>query len=123
MNTHKKYILVVDDDPDILDAIRDTLEDAGYEVKTTEKGEDAENLNNISGELPALIILDVLLSGMDGRVICKKLKKQKKTKHIPIIIISAHPSAGLSSTEAGADEFIAKPFDVDFLLEKIAQYL
>ena len=123
MNTHKKYILVVDDDPDILDAIRDTLEDAGYEVKTTEKGEDAESLNNISGELPALIILDVLLSGMDGRVICKKLKKQKKTKHIPIIIISAHPSAGLSSTEAGADEFIAKPFDVDFLLEKIAQYL
>ena len=89
MEQQVRKILVVDDDPDILDALQFMLEDAGYEVKTTEKGEYAENLRDTNGGLPDVIILDVLLSGKDGRIICQKLKSQQETKRIPIIMISA----------------------------------
>lgn len=118
-----KHILVIDDDADILDAIRFTLEDEGYEVTTSEKAEYAENLINNEGELPELIILDVLLSGKDGRTICKHLKAEKKTKKIPVIMISAHPDAEKSVKEVGADDFIAKPFDIDDLLQTVASCL
>ena len=117
-----KKILVVDDDPDILDALRFMLEDAGYEVKTSEKGEYVENLCDTNGGLPDVIILDVLLSGKDGRLICQKLKSQEDTRHIPIIMISAHPNAKQSVSAVGADDFMAKPFDMDDLLAKIAKY-
>ena len=122
MEQQVKKILVVDDDPDILDALQFMLEDAGYEVKTTEKGEYAENLHDTNGELPDVIILDVLLSGKDGRLICQKLKSQQETKRIPIIMISAHPNAKQSVSAVGADDFMAKPFDMDELLATIAKY-
>src|SRR6516165_4336848 len=108
MEQQVKKILVVDDDPDILDAVQIVLEFAGYEVKTTEKGEYAENLRDTNGGFPNLIILDVLLSGKDGRLICQKLKSQHDTKHIPIIMISAHPNATQSVAAVGADDFLAK---------------
>ena len=122
MEQQAKKILVVDDDPDILDALRFMLEDSGYEVKTTEKGEYAENLHDTNGGLPDVIILDVLLSGKDGRLICQKLKSQEETKRIPIIMISAHPNAKQSVSAVGADDFMAKPFDMDELLATIAKY-
>jgi two-component system, OmpR family, phosphate regulon response regulator PhoB len=115
-------ILVVDDDSDILDAMRFVLEDAGYIVKTTPTGEDVEErLTAIN--LPDLIILDVLLSGRDGREICRKLKLNTKTKHIPIIMISAHPAIKKSVLEAGADAFIPKPFDITHLLQKVKELI
>ena len=117
-----KKILVVDDDPDILDALQMLLEFAGYEVKTSEKGEYAENLHDTNGGLPDLIILDVLLSGKDGRLICQKLKSQRDTKHIPIIMISAHPNAKQSVSAVGANDFIAKPFDMDEFLAMVVKY-
>ena len=123
MNNPAKKILVVDDDPDILDALQITLEDAGYDVTTTEKGDYAENLRDTNGGFPDVIILDVLLSGKDGRIICQKLKSQENTRHIPIIMISAHPGAKQSVKAVGADDFLAKPFDIDDLLVKVEQYL
>ena len=117
-----KKILVVDDDPDILDALQMLLEFAGYDVKTSEKGEYAENLHDTNGGLPDLIILDVLLSGKDGRLICQKLKSQRDTKHIPIIMISAHPNAKQSVSAVGANDFIAKPFDMDEFLAMVVKY-
>ena len=123
MRTGTKKIVVVDDDPDILDALQMTLEDEGYEVTTTEKGEYAENLPNTNENLPDLIILDVLLSGKDGRTICQKLKSQQETRHIPVIMISAHPNAKQSVKDVGADDFLAKPFDVDELLAMVSRYL
>lgn len=122
MEQQAKRILVVDDDPDILDALQLLLEFAGYEVKTSEKGEYAENLRDTNGGLPHLIILDVLLSGKDGRLICQKLKSQEETKSIPIIMISAHPTARQSVAAVGADDFVAKPFDADELLAIVAKY-
>lgn len=111
-------ILVVDDDFDILDALRFVLEDSGYTVSTTQNGEEAEKLITAK-ELPRLIILDVLLSGKDGRDICKRLKSDNHTKHIPIIMISAHPAVKQSVFEAGADSFIPKPFDIGIMLKTI----
>lgn len=122
MQQHIKKVLVVDDDPDILDALQFLLEFSGYEVKTTEKGEYAENLRDSNRGLPDAIILDVLLSGKDGRLICQKLKSQEETKHIPIIMISAHPNAAQSVAAVGADDFAAKPFDADELLTIVAKY-
>lgn len=113
-----KKIAVVDDDLDILHAIQFVLEDAGYEVTASEKGEFAENLAK-QNCLPDLLILDVLLSGKDGRAICQKLKSKKETQHLPILMISAHPSAQQTVSAAGADDFLPKPFDIDALLEKV----
>ena len=121
MQRIQKKILVVDDEPDILEFLQAILEDEGYIVSTTEKGEYVEKLQD--GGLPHLILLDVLLSGKDGRQIAKRLKSQEETKHIPIIMISAHPSAKASARAAGADDFLSKPFEIDELLAKIAQYL
>lgn len=116
-----KKILVIDDDEGILDAFDMMLTSVGYEVKTTP---DTEYLDNLTkDQLPNLILLDVLLSGKDGRDICRQLKTKKKTKKIPIIMVSAHPNTGKTIQEAGADDFIAKPFEMDNLLEKVAKYL
>lgn len=123
MEQKAKKILVVDDDPDILDALRLILKGEGYEVTTSEKGEYAENLHDTNGGLPDVIILDVFLSGKDGRLICQKLKSQEETSHIPIIMISAHPNARQSAKAIGADDFMAKPFDIDELLTIVERYL
>jgi DNA-binding response OmpR family regulator len=116
-------ILVVDDDPGILDALRFLFEEEGYRVLTNEKGDHAESLRDENGGLPDLIVLDVLLSGKDGRLICQKLKRQRETRHIPIVMISAHPDAERSTMEVGADAFIAKPFAIDDLLATVAALL
>jgi CheY-like chemotaxis protein len=121
MESRSKQILVVDDDEDILVFLQALLEDEGYIVTTTSKGEYVEKLHN--GGFPDLIVLDVLLSGKDGRAIAKQLKSQEDTKHIPILMMSAHPSAEQTAREAGAEDFLPKPFDVDVLLTKIANYL
>jgi DNA-binding response OmpR family regulator len=118
-----RQLLVVDDDHDILDALQFVLEDAGYQVETSESADEAERLPDTGETLPKLIILDVLLSGKDGRAICKRLKSEKRTMQIPIIMISAHPDAGDSVKRAGADEFIPKPFDISFLLSRVSYYL
>jgi len=121
MQQTPKYILVVDDEPDILEFLQVILEEEGYEVVTSEKTEFLEHLHD-SG-LPHLILLDVLLSGKDGREIAKHLKSREETKAIPIIMFSAHLSAEETSRAAGADDFLAKPFDIDVLLAKIAHFL
>lgn len=119
-NTSKR-ILVVDDEPDILEFLQIILEEEGYEVATSDKGDYLEQLH--PGVLPHLILLDVLLSGKDGREIVKYLKSKPETKPIPVIMFSAHPSAEETARKAGADDFMAKPFDIDALLERIARYL
>jgi CheY-like chemotaxis protein len=121
MQSRRKRILVVDDEPDILEFLQVILDEEGYAVVTSDKGEYLEQLHN--GGLPDLILVDVLLSGKDGREIVKYLKRQEETKHIPIIMFSAHPSAEETARQAGAEDFLAKPFEIDALLTKIAKYL
>lgn len=116
-----KKILVVDDDPDILDAIHMILDTGGYESTSITQGEQTFKL--VNDYKPDLIILDILLSGSDGRKICLALKTDARTKDIPIIMISAHPGARASTQESGAESFIAKPFSVTQLLEEVEKYL
>jgi DNA-binding response OmpR family regulator len=113
-----KRILIVDDDLAILEALDITLKDAGYETETsTKNGEYVYRA--LKTRLPDLMILDILLSGHDGRDICKKVKSQDETKGIPVILISAHPNAEKTAFDAGADDFIAKPFNIDDLLTRV----
>src|SRR5581483_5634132 len=121
MESTKKKILVVDDEPDILEFLQIILEEEGFTVATTDKGEYLEKLHN--GALPDLILLDMLLSGKDGRDIVKFLKSQQETMHIPVIMFSAHPSAEATARQAGADDFLEKPFHMSTLLAKIAHFL
>ena len=119
MGSKQKKILVVDDEPDILEFLQELLEQEGYTVSITDKAEYVEKLH--AGGLPDLILIDVLLSGKDGRKIVKQLKSQEATKHVPVIMFSAHPSAEETARAAGADDFVAKPFELDEVLAKIAK--
>jgi DNA-binding response OmpR family regulator len=110
-------ILVVDDDIDILSVMEILLTMKGFEVEVTAKGENT--FPKIETFKPDLILLDVLISCHDGRTICRKLKANKATMHIPVIMFSAHPGAAATIAEYGANDFIAKPFDVTSLLQKV----
>lgn len=116
----KKAILVADDDPAILDSLSIMLEDAGYEVITTVDG---QTVKEVKDKLPDLILLDIWMSGMDGRDICRSLKNNSKTKSIPIIMFSANKDTEKIAKEAGADGFIAKPFDMTEMLELVEKHL
>lgn len=115
-----KKILVVDDDDGILDAMQVMLESEGYEVETSLDGEILENLDK--NNLPDVILLDVLLSGKDGREICADLKKKDYTKQIPVIMVSAHPNVERDVKKCGADDFLQKPFALKDLLEKVGRH-
>lgn len=115
----RKRILVADDDPAILEVIELILEDAGYEVATSVNGETVEKVHGI---MPDLILLDIWMSGMDGRNICKHLRAKKKTKHIPIVMISANKDAEAIALSAGAIDFLAKPFEMNKLLAMVEKY-
>lgn len=114
-------ILVVDDDTDILSVMEILLTMKGFEVEVTAKGENT--FPKINTFRPDLILLDVLISGHDGRTICKQLKSNEETRHIPVIMFSAHPGAAATIADYGADDFIAKPFDVNNLIEKVNSQL
>ncbi len=114
-------ILVIDDDDGILGAFEAILESSGYKAITSSDADCISTLN--SSNLPDLILLDILLSGTDGREVCRVLKSQPLTKDIPVIIISAQSNVDKSIQEVGADDFIAKPFEIDELLKKIASYI
>ncbi|MGI8419504.1 MAG: response regulator [Candidatus Levyibacteriota bacterium] len=116
----KHKILVADDDPAIVDSIKYLLEDEGYEVETTVNG---ETVGKMFEHKPDLLLLDIWMSGQDGRDICKALKSQNTTKHIPIIMISANKDTEHIAKEAGADDFLGKPFDIDALLKKVKKQL
>jgi len=115
-------ILVLEDDRAILEALEMALQDGGYQtVTSTQNGERIEQL--LREGLPDLILLDILLSGHDGRDICKRLKAQETTRYIPVVMISAHPAAKDAALEAGADGFLAKPFDLDELMAMVEQFV
>jgi DNA-binding response OmpR family regulator len=110
-----KKILLIDDDPGILEALTLILEGEGYEIETIIKV--SKDINRKLKKFhPDLILLDMLLSGLDGRDIAKNLKANPKYKKIPIIMLSAHPNAKREAMACGANYFIAKPFDMNELI-------
>lgn len=115
-----KRILIADDNADILDSVKMMLEDEGYAVDTTISGTEVKNLSN---NLPAVLVLDIWMAGIDGRDICRYLKNQEATRNLPIILFSANKDVQRIACEVGADDFLLKPFDIDDLLNKIQQFM
>lgn len=112
-----KRILVVDDNTEILELITIILERNGFEILTSPKGE--HTLSNVESFAPQLILLDVFLGGMNGTDICRDLKANPKTQHIPIIMFSAHSNHNAIMQQCKANDFLAKPFDISNLISKI----
>jgi two-component system phosphate regulon response regulator PhoB len=110
-------ILIVDDNADVLQVMQLLLSSRGYEVDVTTKGEEA--YKRAEDFDPNLIFLDIHLGGIDGRDICKTLKQNEETSHIPVILFSANNIKDNLFTEAQADAFIAKPFDIHDLILKV----
>jgi CheY-like chemotaxis protein len=120
MDYMNKKILVADDNPAILDALKIMLEDEGYEVETTEDGAAAKNMK---APFPDLLLLDIWMSGIDGRDICKHLKSGAATRQVPIIMVSATKNIEQIAKDSGADGFIAKPFQMEHLLAIVAKFI
>jgi DNA-binding response OmpR family regulator len=118
-----KKILVVDDEVDLVETVRFPLEMEGYHVLVSYNGEDA--LNQARKENPDLILLDLMLPKLDGYKVCRLLKFDERYKHIPILMLTAKTQEKdkVLGLETGADEYITKPFEMDYLIEKVKAYL
>jgi two-component system alkaline phosphatase synthesis response regulator PhoP len=118
-----KKILLVDDEVDLVETVRFPLEMEGYHVLVSYNGEDA--LNQARKENPDLILLDLMLPKLDGYKVCRLLKFDERYKHIPILMLTAKTQEKdkVLGLETGADEYITKPFEMDYLMEKVKEYL
>ncbi len=115
-----KRVLIADDDPGIVDAVMMMLEFYDYEASYVYDGAE---LLHFTGNLPDLILLDIWMAGTDGRDVCRALKARADLKNIPVIMISASKDISESALAAGADDFLAKPFDMEELISKIETML
>ena len=111
------HIVIFDDNIDILEMVQDVLEIRSYRVTTCQLLNEFKE--TVARDSPDIIICDILMSGLDGRTICQDLKADPKTENIPLILFSALRNSKKSATEAGADFFLEKPFDIDALYRLI----
>lgn len=116
-----KKIMICDDDMGILEVMQVVLDDAGYDVKIISSGKSIKD--QISEWRPDMLFLDIWMPEIDGKQITKDLKEDPKFKLLPIITISALNDTEKISKEIGADDFLAKPFNIDDLLGKVEKYL
>jgi DNA-binding response OmpR family regulator len=114
-------ILIIDDDPDVRTIMNVFMQKQGYEVATAFNKEDA--LSKLKDFQPSVILLDVLLSGTDGREFCREIKQNEEMKSVPVIMVSAHPGAAENINNYGADDFVSKPIDTMSLLEKVERFV
>ncbi|HWJ90567.1 MAG TPA: response regulator [Flavisolibacter sp.] len=114
-------ILIIDDDPDVRTVMNILLKKQGFEVETASRRDEA--LTKLQKFKPSVVLLDVLLSGADGRELCREIKLDPKTKDIQVIMFSAHPGAADNISSYGADDFITKPINSDSLLEKLNRFI
>ena len=113
----RPLVLVVDDDPDILDAVCDILEGEHYRVSRARHGQEA--LERVAEERPAIVLLDLMMPVMDGVAFARALRAQYTEDEIPIVVISADGNPQRAAA-VGARGFLAKPFDIDALLDEVA---
>ncbi len=122
-----KKILVADDELDIRNLAKIILEENGFQVSLAANG--AEALQKAENELPDLILLDVVMPAKTGWEVCKTLKSQEKTKHIPVVIFSVLSKllgddvSRKHAEESGCDGYLAKPFNTNQLLTEVKKYL
>ena len=119
-----KRILVIDDEPDIMEVATVRLKHLGYEIIPAVDAEDA--IDFLQRNTCDLILLDLLLPKMQGDELCKKLKSDDKFKNIPIILFTAsavRPSLPESIKEMGADDCLLKPFDPQEFVSKVKKFI
>ena len=115
-------ILLIDDELDLAEVTKMRLENAGYEVISALSGEEAFTF--LQKDIPDLILLDLLLPGIHGKEICKKLKCDDRLKAIPVILFTASASdIPKIAKEIGADDYITKPYESEGLLGKVKKFI
>ncbi len=114
-----RHILIIDDEPDIVKVLKIRLQKQGYDVSTAGTGQAGVQTAGIKN--PDLILLDLMLPDMDGFDVCKKIRQDKNTQHIPIIMLTARSSNmdQVVGLELGADDYVTKPFDFTVLHSRI----
>ena len=112
-------ILVVDDEEDLLELVRYTLAKEGHSVTCVDTGEKA--VDSVRRSLPDLIVLDLMLPGIDGLEVCRRLKGDLKTREVPIIMLTAKSEERdvITGLDGGADDYVTKPFSPRVLLARV----
>jgi two-component system alkaline phosphatase synthesis response regulator PhoP len=126
--SEKKNVLLVDDDPDFVEAVKVIVESGGYNVRVAFDGK--EGLEAVKEEKPDIIVLDVMMPVMDGHAACAALKKDPETKDIPVILLTAVADRVTTSKyshrdmlESEAEDYMPKPVDPPELLSQIRRLL
>jgi two-component system alkaline phosphatase synthesis response regulator PhoP len=119
----KEKILVVDDEEDILELLKYNLSREGYRVSCTTSGE--KTLSLVERETPDLILLDLMLPGMDGLEVARRLKDKSHAKNVPIVMLTAKGEEAdiVTGLELGADDYVTKPFSPRILLARVRAVL
>lgn len=112
-----KKILICDDDRDILEMLEIILEDSGLDIFT--EPDSTILVERIEENMPDLLLMDLWMPVITGDEILKTLRSNDGIKNLPVIIMSAAQDGKLIATEAGADDYISKPFDIDVLIAKV----
>ncbi|HEU4471025.1 MAG TPA: response regulator [Flavisolibacter sp.] len=110
-------ILIIDDDPDVRTVMNLLMKKQGYEVETASQRTEA--MQKLHQFKPSIVLLDVLLSGTDGRELCREIKADGTMGNITVLMFSAHPGAAENIESYGADGFITKPVNTEALLQKL----
>src|SRR5512139_2090912 len=115
----KGRLLVVEDDYDVSNMLRIYFDAQGYETTVATRGEEA--LEVCRRKLPSLVVLDILLPDINGYEVCRQLRRNARTSHIPIIFLTQKDerSDQIAGLEMGADDYITKPFDLELLLLRV----
>lgn len=123
MAVPKESILLVEDDEDILDLVRYNLEKEGFCVRGVSSGEEA--LEAARSRAPDLVVLDLMLPGVDGLEVCRRLKADPLLRHIPVVMLTAKGEEAdvVAGLELGADDYVVKPFSMRVLLARIGAVL
>lgn len=119
----KKRVLLIEDDPSSVRLVSYTLEQEGYEVLTATNG--LEGLKKVREEAPDLLVLDVMLPGLDGFEVCRRLRADEQTAGLPVLMLSAKAQEIDKTTglKMGADDYLAKPADPSEIVARVANLL
>ncbi len=119
----REHILVVDDEEDLQELLRYNLEKEGFSVTCVSSGEEA--LAQIKKKSPSLVLLDLMLPGIDGFDVCRKLKSDSSTSGIPVVMLTAKGEDAdiVAGLELGADDYATKPFSPKVLVARIRSVL
>src|SRR5215217_1350549 len=121
--SHNKKVLIIEDEKDILQLVKLYLEKEGFRTVTAMTG--IEGLEQVKAENPDLVVLDLMLPGMDGLEICKRLRSKRETAMLPVIMLTAkaEESDTIVGLELGADDYVTKPFSPKTLVARVKALL